>query len=95
MVSNPFPILVGTTVKRATHSDIERTSLGIANEHASAVLYYGHTTELTAANGFPILPKTSLFFNVGFGDRPDLEFYVISDTANTPIKIMEFSKRGV
>ena len=95
MVSNPFPILVGTTVKRATHSDMMRTSLGIANEHASAVLYYGHTSELTVDNGFPILPKTPIFFNVGFGDRPDLEFYLISDTANTPVKIMEFFKRGV
>lgn len=92
MVSNPFPLSIGVAAKRATHSDKDRTSLGIANEHATAILYFGHTSELSASNGFPIQPKTSIFFNKGFGDQPELEFWLISDTASTPVKIMEFFK---
>lgn len=95
MVSNPFPLLVGVASKRATHSDIKRTSMGIANEHPTAILYFGHTSELSASNGFPIHPKTSIFFNKGFGDQPELEFWLVSDTADTPVKMMEFFQEGV
>lgn len=92
MVADPFAMSVGTTQKRAVHTDDKRTSLGIANHHSTAVVYFGHTSELTVDSGFPILPKTIMFFNVGFGDRPDLEFRLISDTVATPVRIMEFFK---
>lgn len=92
MVADPFAVSVSATRKRVVHSDIKRTSLGIANNHGSAVLFYGHTSELTVDTGFPILPKTQFFFNVGFGDRPDLEFWLISDTVDTNVRIMEFFK---
>lgn len=90
MVADPFAVLVGTTRRRAVHTDDKRTSLGIANNHATAVVYFGHTSQLTVDGGFPILPKTTTFFNVGFGDRPDLEFWLISDTADTDVRLMEF-----
>ena len=92
MVADPFALSVGTTRDRAVHSDIKRTSLGIANNHTSAVVYFGHTSELTTDTGFPIAPKTIMFFNEGFGDRPDLEYYLVSDTADTDVRIMEFFK---
>lgn len=94
MVSDPFAISVGTTRGRAVHSDIKRTSLGISNNHATAVVFFGHTSELDADSGFPILPKTTMFFNVGFGDRPDLEYWLVSDTADTDVRLMEFFKDG-
>lgn len=94
MVSDPFAISVGTTRRRAVHSDIKRTSLGIANHHTSAIIYFGHTSELTVDGGFPIAPKTTIFFNEGFGDRPDLEYYLVSDTADTDVRLMEFFKEG-
>lgn len=94
MVSDPFALSVGTTRRRAVHTDIKRTSLGISNNHSTAVIYYGHTSELSVDSGFPILPKTIMFFNRGFGDRPDLEFWLVSDTANTNIRLMEFFKDG-
>lgn len=95
MVADPFPVKVGTTRKRVVHTDSLRTSLGIANHHDTAVLYFGHTSELTVDSGFPIQPKTTTFFNVGFGDRPDLEFWLISDTVDTPVRVMEFSEKEV
>lgn len=95
MVADPFPVTVGTTRKRVVHTDSLRTSLGIANHHSTAVLYFGHTSELTVGGGFPIQPKSTTFFNVGFGDRPDLEFWLISDTVDTPARVMEFFKEGV
>ena len=94
MVSDPFAIFVGTARRRAVHSDIKRTSFGISNNHVTAVVYFGHTSELTVDTGFPILPKTTMFFNLGFGDRPDLEYWLVSDTADTDIRLMEFFKEG-
>lgn len=95
MVSDPFKRVVGTSAVRAVHSDNARTALGFANEHTSAVLYYGHTSQLSEGKGFPILPKTSMFFNKGFGDEPELEFWLVSDTADTSVKIMEFYQEAI
>lgn len=95
MVSDPFKRVVGTNAVRAVHSNDRRTALGFANEHASAVVYYGHTSQLNTDKGFPILPKTSMFFNKGFGDEPELEFWLISDTASTDVKIMEFYQESL
>lgn len=82
------PIVVGTTVKRLVDADLDRTSIGFANIHASAILYIGDSVEVTADNGFPIDPKTITYFNAGLGDRPDAAWYAISDTATTPIRII-------
>jgi len=95
MVSDPFKITVGTTVTQAVAYNKNRTALGIANLSDTAVLYFGHTQELTTAQGFPILSKTITFFNKGLGDNPWLQYFLISDTANTDVRIMEFWGDGV
>lgn len=89
MVTSPFQISVGTTAVRLVPSHTKRTALGIANMHATAILYYSTDPGVTAANGFPIYPRTVRDLNIGLGDDPRTEFFAISDTAATPIAITE------
>ena len=89
MVTSPFRISVGTTAVRVVPSDKKRTALGIANLHSTAVLYYSTDPNVTTANGFPIHPKSIRDLNIGLGDNPKTEFFVISDTAATDVAVSE------
>lgn len=89
MVTSPFQISVGTTVVRLVASHEKRTAVGFANMHASAILYYSTDPGVTAANGFPVYPRTVRDLNIGLGDDPRTEFFAISDTAATPVAIVE------
>jgi len=89
MVKQNYSIVVGITAVRAVHSLKTRSSLVIANTSATAVLYYGSDNSVTVTSGIPIQPKTNAVFLRGLGDRPDLERWVVSDTAATDVRIGE------
>jgi len=89
MVTSPFQISVGTTAVQAVASHEKRTALGIANMHATAILYYSTDPGVTIGAGFPIYPRTVRDLNIGLGDDPTPAINLISDTASTPVAITE------
>jgi hypothetical protein len=89
MVTSPFQTTIGTTPTQAVPSHEKRTALGIANLHATAIVYYSTDPGVSTTSGFPIYPKTVRDLNIGLGDDPTRAIYVVSDTATTPIAISE------
>lgn len=89
MVKINKPIIVGTIPVRAVHSLRERTSLIIANTSPTATIYYGSDMQVTISNGLPIAPSSTAVFLEGLGDRPDLERWLVSDTAGVDVRIGE------
>jgi hypothetical protein len=81
-------LTVDTTAKRAVHHDARRTSLAIVNVSSTVTVYLGSDIGVTSQNGFPVYPGTSITFNKGLGDRPDIERYIVGD-ASAEIRIME------
>ena len=85
-----FDVLaVDTTAKRAVNYDARRTSLAIANISSTVIVYLGSDIGVTNKNGFPVYPGTSMTFNKGLGDRPDIERFIVGD-ASAEIRIMEY-----
>jgi len=89
MVTSPFQLSVGTAAARLVASHEKRSALGIANMHTTAILYYSTDPGVTATNGFPVYPRTVRDLNIGLGDNPATEIFVISDTAATQVAITE------
>lgn len=89
MVTSPFQATIGTTAARLVASHKKRTALGIANLHATGILYYSTDPGVTTANGFPIYPRTVRDLNIGLGDDPRTEYFAISDTVGTTVAITE------
>jgi len=89
MVSEPRSIRVSFDAVRAVHSLKKRTSLAIANTHATAKLFYGKSSQLTRQNGMVIMPETTAIFLQGLGDRPDHEYWLIADTDGVDVRIDE------
>lgn len=89
MVTSPFQINIGTTPVQAVSSHEKRTALGIANLHATAMLYYSTDPGVSITSGFPIFPKTVRDLNIGLGDDPTRAIYIVSDTVSTVIAISE------
>lgn len=96
MVTSPFRVTVGTSPVRLVASHEKRTSLGMANLHTTAIVYYSTRPDVSVDNGFPIHPKTVRDLNIGLGDDTTLEIFAISDTADTPVAITEqFREEGI
>jgi len=89
MVSEPRSLIVGTTPVRAVHSLKKRTSLAIANTHATSKVYYGKSNQVTTSSGMVIMPETTAIFLQGLGDRPDHEYWLIADTDGVDVRIDE------
>ncbi len=82
------PHSIGTTedIQVLSH-DKQRTTFSVANNHASAKIYWGRNRGVTVANGFPIFPNTVQTFSPLFGDDPTKEIWLISDTAATDVRV--------
>lgn len=86
---NYYQVGVGTTPKRAVVQYAERTSLAIANLSGSAVVYLGVDNQVNPENGFPINPGGQITFNKGFGDRPDIERWLVAEESPVDVRVIE------
>jgi len=86
---NYFQATVGVTAQRVIEGNQRRTGIGIANLSGTATIYIGADSQLTTSNGFPVYPGTQITFNEGFGDRPDMERWIISDAVATDVRVIE------
>jgi len=92
MANEPVSISVGTTPVRAVYANPKRSSLTILNTHTTAKVYYGRSNQVTTSDGIPIYSETAAVFLKGLGDRPDLEYWLISDTVATDVRVDESSE---
>lgn len=83
------PETVGTTAMKVVQANSRRTALGIANLSTTATLYIGNDVNVSSTNGFPIFSTSTRDMNSGLGDQPELEYWLISDTASTSIAVQE------
>ena len=86
---NYFQASVGVTAQRVIEGNRRRTAIGIANLSGTATIYIGADNQLTVNNGFPVYPGTQITFNKGFGDRPDIERWIVSDSPGADVRIIE------
>ena len=80
-------ISVGTTQVLALDSDSKRSIVSIANNHASAVVYWAQIGDVATTTGFPIFPTTIQTLSPLFGDDPTKQIWLISDTLATDVRI--------
>lgn len=81
---------VGATVEvNIAGRNIDRTSLVITNAHATAILFMRDSKGVATTNGLPIYPRGSANLSVLLGDDPTLDWWAISDTAGTVVRVYE------
>jgi len=83
------PYTVGTSEVQIAWINENRTALAIFNHHATATIYIKFLKGVAAANGWPIRPYGSVSFSAALGDDTTQAVYCISDTATTPVLVME------
>ncbi|MDD3523928.1 MAG: hypothetical protein PHQ41_04440 [Candidatus Cloacimonetes bacterium] len=86
---NYYKAVVGTTAQRVVEQNAMRTGIGIANLSGVNAIYIGADSQVSIDNGFPVQPGTQITFNEGFGDRPDMERWIISSGGGTDVRIIE------
>lgn len=89
MANEPRSVSVGLTAIRVCQALPRRTSLLFKNNSTTATVYYGRSNQLTVDNGMTIPPSGSIGFLRQLGDRPDLEYWLVADTAGTDVRIDE------
>lgn len=89
MVSPYYQKTVGTTALRLVEPNRKRTSLIIFNQSTGATLYVGFDNHVSTVRGMPVAPQTGMVFSELLGDRPDLEYWVLSSAVSTDLRIME------
>lgn len=67
----------------------DRTSLVITNAHTTAILFVRDAKGVATTNGMPIYPRGSANLSVLLGDDPTLDWWAISDTADTIVRVYE------
>ena len=84
-----YAYTIGTTEDRIAKKNPDRTSMIIHCNNATAVLYFRDSKGVSTSNGLPIRPRGYIALSVDQGDDPTLEFWAISDTANTDVRVYE------
>ena len=80
---------IGTTPVRIVFSNTKRTSLTLENHSATQTLRVSPIKGDIATHGLRMFPADKVNLNRGDGDRPDLEWWVVSDGAGATLMIME------
>lgn len=80
---------VGTTESQIAGRNLDRSSLVITNSHATAILYVRDTKGVGPLNGMPIYPRGSINLSRLLGDDPTMDWWAISDTALTTVRVYE------
>lgn len=91
-----MPILfptVGVVAILVLGFDDRRTSITIANTHASNIVYWGNQGGISALTGFPINPGATQTFSRLLGDDPTKPIYLISSGAGSLVRVAYEVKR--
>ena len=86
-------VTAGTTKVTLVERNEARSALLISNAHASAIIYVSDEGDVSASDGFPIFPKTTLLLSYNEGVEVEKKIVVISDTATTYVHVWEWFKR--
>ena len=87
------PYSVGTTELKIAGYQIDRTSIVILNNHATATIYFRSSKGVATTNGFPIVAGGHAALKIP-EDDPTEEVWAISDTALTDVRVYEGYGRG-
>lgn len=82
------PYSVGTTEVRIATKQADRTSIVIKNNHATATIYWRNSKGVVQDNGFPIAAGGANSLKIPEDDPTD-EFWCISDTLATDVRVYE------
>ena len=85
---DPLDITIGTSESKIIDRNNKRTVLTIQNTHASAIIKISSINGKSSI-GIRIYPKDMIILQAVDGDRPDLPYYAISDTATTIVNLSE------
>lgn len=81
---------MGTTAVRIVANDTSRSGLAIQNQHASARIRISTDPNITTSTGIEVKPGAIFVITSRAEGSPSLEYYVISNTATTPVLVGRF-----
>lgn len=85
-------LTVGTTPLRLVAYNRNRKRLLILNEGDAglvAIIRVNPSGIAGISQNIPVFPRGSLQYAKEYGDKPELDYYVVSDTANTTVTYEE------
>ena len=86
-------VTAGTAKATLVERNEARSAILIHNAHATAIIYVSDEGDVSANDGFPIQPKTTLLLSYNEGIEVEKKMVVISDTATTYVHVWEWFKR--
>lgn len=82
-------VSVGLTQVRLTKRDNKRTVITIVNNDGVAVVYINEGKGASVTNSTPLFSYQSMTIAKPSGDNPKLDYWAISDTASTDVRVYE------